>query len=91
MSPKLKGAPSQKAAIFKLVAVKSSKLIFTLLLKNTNRKQSMDIATSLMANCIHANASSDHSDKLNYFSYTLPEMDVPYYVCTDVPSSHSSD
>jgi hypothetical protein len=58
-------ATSQKAAIFKLVAVETLKLIFNFFLENSNRKQIMEIATTLMANCIYANASSYHSEKLN--------------------------
>jgi hypothetical protein len=54
---RIKVATPQKAAIFKLVAVETLQIIFNFLLENSNRKQNMEIASTLMANCIHANAS----------------------------------
>jgi hypothetical protein len=89
MPSKLQGATSQKAAIFKLV--KTLKLTFNFLHENTNRKESIEIATSLMANCIHVNVSSDHNEKLNDLLHTLLEMDILYYLRTDLSSDHSSD
>jgi hypothetical protein len=70
----------QKAAILKLVAVETLKLIFNFLLENSNRKQTMVIASSWMANCRDTNAFSDQSEKLNgllhtyYWKWTLPTM-----------------
>jgi hypothetical protein len=63
-------ATSQKAAIFKVVAVETFKLIFNFLLENSNKKQNMEIASTLMANCIQANASSYHTEKLNGLLHT---------------------
>jgi hypothetical protein len=66
-------ATSQKTAIFKLVAVETLKLIFNFLLENSYKKQIMEIASTLMTNCIHANASSYHSEKLNGLLHTSQE------------------
>jgi hypothetical protein len=38
--------------------------MFDFLLENTNMEQSMEIPSSLMAACKHANGSSNHSEKL---------------------------
>jgi hypothetical protein len=80
MPSKIQGETLQKAAILELIAVETLKLIFNFLLENTNRKQTMVIASSWMANCRYTNAFSDKSEKLNgllhtyYWKWTLPTM-----------------
>jgi hypothetical protein len=63
MTSKLQGPTSHKATTF-ILAVKTLKLTYPFLFENNNKKQSKEISSSIMSIYIHANSTSDHSEKL---------------------------